>query len=79
MNERGTTVTDKYWMGGVPTRCQISDQPIKTMFVDGRVPRLGIWAIMTPGTFRENGGTLGLGRGQLYEKQSDGRWKKIDG
>ena len=72
-------MTARYWTGPVPPRCQFSDQPIRTLFVNGYVPKLGIWMILAPGTFRALGGTLGLGRGQLYEKQPNGDWKKIDG
>lgn len=68
-----------YWTGDVPARCQLSGRPIRSLFVDGRVPGTGSWALMTPGYFRGIGGTYGTGCGQLYQLQEDGRWLKIEG
>jgi len=51
---------------------------IRDTFYDGRTIA-GPWAIMTPDSFRTYGSGLGAGRGQKYEKQADGRWKKVAG
>lgn len=79
-----TTKTEPvYWMGEVPKQCQLSGRAITTTFVDGRVPplssRVGSWACMHPVYFRQLGGKLGLGMGQRYERQPDGRWLKVEG
>lgn len=68
----------RYWMGTEPTKCELSGRPIVDRFIDGATSR-GYWAIMHPLTFMDYGRGLGMGRGQLYEKQADGRWLKIDG
>ena len=68
-----------YWIGDVPTHCQLSGREIKGIFVDGRVPGISSWAIMSPGTFRTAGGQTGTGLGQVYKQQGDGRWLKIEG
>ena len=52
--------------------------PIAQEFVDGKT-RLGPWAIMAPSSFKIMGVGLGLGRGQRYERQADGRWLKVEG
>jgi len=68
-----------YWMGEIPSKCQLSGKQIATEFVDGRVPGRTAWAIMDRSFFLSNGGTLGLGCGQLYRKMTDGRWLKVQG
>lgn len=55
-------------------------------FVDGKT-KWGPWGIMShspakgqfPTSFESNGVGLGLGRGQHYRKQLDGRWLKVAG
>ena len=40
----------------------------------------GPWANMSQSSWRRYGrGKLGLGYGQKYEKQSNGRWMKVEG
>lgn len=68
-----------YWIGEVPTSCQLSGKRITTKFVDGRVPGMSSWANMHPKYFEALGGTFGMGCGQLYEKQENGRWLKVEG
>lgn len=53
------------------------DQPIKHVFIDGAT-RFGPWAIMTPASHLKYGVGLGVGRGQKYIKQVDGRWHKVE-
>ena len=54
------------------------DFPIRDVIIDGKTTQ-GPWAIMTPESFKIYGRGLGLGRGQKYQKQADGRWLKIEG
>ena len=68
-----------YWIGSVPTHCEVCKIPINNEFVDGRVPGLGCWAIMHPTYYKQNGGKFGQGFGQRYQKQFDGRWLKVEG
>jgi len=72
------TSTKRYWHGGVPAICQLTDRPITNRFIDGATT-YGPWACMSPEGHAVYGRGLGTGRGQLYEKQPDGKWLKIDG
>lgn len=67
-----------YWLSDVPAECQVSQRKISDSFVDGNVPGFG-WACWHPDVFRDRGGSFGTGRGQLYERQTDGRWLKVEG
>jgi len=69
---------NKYWMGPVPTTCDLSRAPITCEFVDGRTIR-GYWAIMHPDAHRLYGVGCGTGKGQRYKKQPDGKWLKVEG
>lgn len=66
-----------YWTGPVPALDDFG-APIRDVFVDGKT-FAGPWAIMAPMSHALYGVGLGTGRGQKYEKQSDGRWLKIAG
>lgn len=69
-----------YWCGPIGPNDDF-DRPIDKQFIDGKT-RHGPWAIMTPESWKLEGGTfgrLGTGFGQRYEKQTDGRWKKVEG
>lgn len=61
-----------------PKECQICQQPIDVVFVDGRTIR-GPWGYMCLKCHREHGVGLGLGKGQLYERQADGNFVKTQG
>lgn len=67
-----------FWTGKAPARCDITQEPITNRFIDGAT-RMGPWANMTPKSHKQYGIGLGTGRGQLFEKQPDGRWLKIEG
>lgn len=67
-----------YWTADVPTYCEISMQQIIDCFVGGVTP-MGSWGHMHPDTHSDFGCGFGLGRGQKYEKQPDGRWLKTKG
>jgi len=56
------------------------DSPIRDEIIDGRTTLGGQWALMTPQSWRKWGvGKLGLGLGQRYERQADGKWLKVEG
>jgi hypothetical protein len=53
--------------------------PYKDVMYDAKT-RMGPWANMTEESFKQHGyGKLGLGVGQKYAKQTDGRWLKVAG
>jgi hypothetical protein len=69
---------ERYWMGtGIGPNDDFG-KPIADEFVDGKT-RMGPWAIMSPSSHRMQGLGLGLGKGQRYKKQQDGRWLKVEG
>lgn len=63
-----------YWQGQVGEKDDLG-VPIDGVFIDGATI-VGPWAIMAPATFKKLGRGLGMGKGQQYEKQPDGRWLK---
>ena len=67
----------RYWMGKVP-KVDNFGQKINRAFIDGKTNN-GPWAIMTPLSFVAYGLGLGMGLGQRYECQVDGRWLKVEG
>lgn len=71
-----------YWLGPVHDLDDFGN-PIHNRFVDGCISRdhggNGAWAIMVPEAHSAIGTGLGTGLGQLYEKQEDGRWLRIEG
>lgn len=68
-----------YWIGEVPP-CDFCGRPIADEFVDART-KSGPWAIMCPSCHRTYGvpQTLGLGVGQRYRRQPDGKFLKVEG
>jgi hypothetical protein len=68
-----------YWTGPVPEKDDFG-VPIRTVFVDGKT-LAGPWAIMAPESWMRYAMPfkLGIGFGQMYEKQSDGRFMKTAG
>ena len=82
LNAKHGTATKEavHWIGEVPPKCQLSGRKLTKRFVDGRIPGRSTWAIMHPDYFASIGGRVGMGNGQLYERQQDsGRWMKIEG
>ena len=69
----------KYWIGTPPKKCDLCGSPIKKVFIDGAVRHTGIWGFMCNSCFCLDGYGLGLGRGQKYTKQPDGKWLKTGG
>ena len=68
--------SQKFWLGSVPSEDDFGD-PITDEFIDGRTVS-GSWAFMTPRNHYDRGVGLGTGRGQLYKKQQDGRFLKVE-
>jgi hypothetical protein len=67
-----------YWHGDLG-RTDDFGVPYENIMYDGRTKR-GPWANMTITSWRIHGcGFLGVGNGQKYKKQADGRWLKIEG
>ena len=48
-------------------------------FVDGRVRGSGEWRDMCSQCFFATGARIGRGKGQLYQRQADGRWLLVGG
>lgn len=67
----------RYWMSDVPTACDCCGIGIHSIFVDGAT-RKG-WANLHPTCHERIGVGLGVGKGQRYEKQDNGRWMKTGG
>ncbi len=67
-----------HWTGDVLPECQICNEPITHVFVDGRT-KFGPWAIMCDACHRHYGKGLGIGNGQRYVKQTDGVFYKTPG
>ena len=69
-----------YWSGPVAQKDDFG-RAIAREFIDGRT-RHGPWAIMSPESWAIETGTfglLGLGRGQRFKKQNDGKWLQTEG
>lgn len=69
-----------FWIGDIPETDDFG-LPIDDIFIDGRTCH-GPWAIMNPTSwaFRNaTNGEFGVGKGQKYKKQEDGRWLKVEG
>jgi len=67
-----------WWSGDVPER-DLVGYPITSVFYDARIGRTGPWAILSHASFLTYECKLGLGFGQKYRKQADGRWLKVKG
>lgn len=61
-----------------PAYCEKCEKPIVSTFVDSATKR-GLWGCLCLDCHRRIGVGLGLGRGELYRKQDDGRFLKTEG
>jgi hypothetical protein len=67
-----------YWRGTPIGDRDDFQQPIDDTVIDGKTI-MGPWGMMAPASHRRYGVGLGLGRGQKYVKQPDGKWLKVEG
>ena len=67
----------KFWCGE-PDPCDFCCRPFTTRFTDGRTSS-GQWGNACVPCAARQGMSLGMGRGQQYDKQEDGRWLKTGG
>lgn len=68
-----------YWSSPLPaTGCQLLNKPFGDVMYDARLADVG-WGNWCEEAFTRYGGRLGLGLGQKYVKQADGRWLKVEG
>ena len=71
----------KFWCGKPPAKDDFGDV-ITDKFYDAKTKR-GPWAIMSPANFVKHritrDGLLGMGLGQEYTKQPDGKYLKTGG
>jgi len=65
----------KKWMSTKPVTCEICGNPLKDVFIDGKI-KLGPWAIMCERCHAILGEGLGPGKGQKYDLN---RLEKIEG
>jgi hypothetical protein len=67
-----------YWLSPL---ADVDDfgRPYRGVMIDGATKQ-GPWANMSEASWLVNGlGRLGVGYGQKYKKQADGRWLKVEG
>ena len=67
-----------FWQGSEPTTCDCCNKAIAGSFIDGKTI-YGPWAVMDTGCHKKLGMGLGIGKGQQYDRQQDGRWMKVEG
>lgn len=70
--------TRVYWGGSPVVNCDLCTRPLIKKFYDAKTNR-GPWGMLCNSCFITDGVGLGTGRGQKFERQSDGRWLKTGG
>jgi hypothetical protein len=67
-----------YWLSPVGELDDFGDR-VAGVIIDGKTKH-GSWALMTPHSWSLHGiGQLGIGLGQRFERQTDGKWLKVEG
>jgi hypothetical protein len=66
------------WSGPAPAKCDTCQAEIKDEFIDGKT-KMGPWANMCKPCHYRYGCGLGTGKGQRYQKQTDGSFLKVEG
>jgi len=68
-----------YWIGSNPTNCDLckTDLLKGKVFIDGKTKQ-GPWGCMCTACYQEQGFGLGVGRGQKYVLEADGKWYKVE-
>lgn len=74
------TAMKTYWAGSVPVSCDACGNSIIDQFAD-IATKMGPWGRLCPQCALTGPGIgrFGPGLGQLFTKQSDGRWLKTQG
>jgi hypothetical protein len=67
-----------YWISEPPAVCELCGQKIKETFADARTVQ-GPWGSLDLKCLRIHGVGVGKGKGQVYRRQDDGRWLKVEG
>ena len=62
-----------YWTSNVPAGCQLTGGAFNGVMFDARTSN-GQWGLLCTQTFEDLECRLGIGLGQRYERQADGRW-----
>jgi hypothetical protein len=80
MANDGAVVQDCYFIDP-PASCDLCERAFEReeYFVDGRVKGAGACGFMCTDCFVDHGVGLGLGIGQLYRRERDGRWLLVPG
>lgn len=68
-----------YWQSPVPRKCDLCGKPIDREFVDGRLGNSTKWFYSDLDCYAREGSGFGLGLGQRYVRQEDGRFLKVEG
>jgi hypothetical protein len=68
----------RYWGGEPPVLCAVCLKAITAVFVDAKLQN-GWWEKVDPHCHAKWGTGLGVGKGQRYVRQTDGRWLKTEG
>jgi hypothetical protein len=88
-NPKKKEPTKIYWLGShkcdfaeghAPFPCQHALPSVQELefLVDGKT-KMGPWATMCQPCHKSFGIGLGTGKGQMYERQEDGRFLKVEG
>ena len=67
-----------YWIGTLNDKCDICGGSFKGLMYDCKTSS-GPWGNICHKCFKADGCSLGLGHGQKYEHQRDGKWLKTGG
>jgi len=64
-----------------PDKCDVCGTALseRSFFVDGRLSERGEWRDMCSQCFFVQGGRIGAGKGQLYQRQPDEKWLLVGG
>lgn len=79
---RAVPSTPVYWLSPVPAHCQMPgcSTAFDQYMYDCSIPTFGgQWGNICHTCFKAHGCRTGLGYGQKYELQPDGKWLKIEG
>lgn len=70
-----------YWLSPFDGKCQVTGEDCNGVMYDAKLPAQfgGVWANISHSTFVALGCKTGIGLGQKYERQPDGRWLCVEG